>query len=189
MLLLKRIGNFFLYSNIFIALCALAFSLQTAFFLEQRFDYHPIYPFVFFGTWLTYALHRLISLKKIQPKLHTDRFHIIDKYKRHIIFYSILAGLGSLYFFSQLILKLQIYLLLPSFISIAYVLPIFGQGKNRLRDFNFIKIYLIALIWAFTGVILPVLGKEIPLNSTLLLLALSKPALFLLLQFHLILET
>lgn len=174
MLLLKRIGEFLLYSNIFIALCALAFSLQTTFFLNQNFKYQPIYPFIFFGTWLTYALHRLISLKKIKVKLHTDRFLIIKKYKRHIIIYSIIAGLGSLYFFFQLKIELQLYLLLPSFISIAYVLPIFGQDKNRLRDFNFIKIYLIAIIWAFTGVVLPVLGQEVELNNQLLLLSFSK---------------
>ena len=174
MLLLKRIGEFLLYSNIFIALCALAFSLQTAFFLNQDFKYQPIYPFIFFGTWLTYALHRLISLRKIKVKLHTDRFLIIEKYKRHIIIYSIIAGLGSLYFFFQLKIELQLYLLLPSFISIAYVLPIFGQDKNRLRDFNFIKIYLIAIIWAFTGVVLPVLGQEVELNNQLLLLSFSK---------------
>jgi len=44
--------------------------------------------------------------------------------------------------------------IIPGLISILYTLPIFKNGR-RLRDIHFIKIFLIAFVWAVTTAAIP----------------------------------
>lgn len=86
------------------------------------------------------------------------RFKVIATYKHHILAY-IFVALASLIF---LLFKLEwdtIILLIPvGLISILYTLPLFGA--KRLRDLHLIKIFLIAFVWAYLGV-LPMIIDEV----------------------------
>ena len=77
--------------------------------------------------------------------------------------------LGAICFF-QLQFYTQLALLLPAALSLAYVLPFIGQSKKRLRDLNFIKIALIALVWAYVTVLLPLIEWEVALRFEHLLI-------------------
>lgn len=173
--MLQKLFNFLLYSNIYIALCALAATWQTTYLLEFPLSLHaPIYPFVFFATWLIYALHRLLSLRKLPEALKIERFQVIGHYQKHIWIYAAFAALGTAWFFFQLHWKSQLLLCLPALLSLGYVLPFLGKQKRRLRDIHFIKIFLVAFVWAAVTGLLPAVEANAPLDTTLWLLVVER---------------
>lgn len=164
-----------LYSNLYIALCALAATWQTVYLFELPLLLSaPLYPFVFFATWLIYALHRLLSLKRLPKALRIQRFQVIGHYQKHIWLYAAVAALGAAWFFFQLQWKSQLLLLLPALLSFGYVLPFLGKKRRRLRDVHFVKIFLIALVWAVVTAVLPFLESQRALDERLLLLFLER---------------
>lgn len=173
--MLRKLFNFLLYSNIYIAFCALAATWQTAYLLDLPLSYSaPIYPFVFFATWLIYALHRLLSLRKLPPALRIERFQVIGHYQKHIWLYALFAALASTWFFFQLRWESQLALSVPALLSLGYVLPFLGKQKRRLRDIHFIKIFLIALVWAMVTGLLPALEAGVSLQRSVWLLVLER---------------
>ncbi|MCH2042523.1 MAG: UbiA family prenyltransferase [Saprospiraceae bacterium] len=119
---------------------------------------------VFFSTLFIYATHRLVSLCKVDKKLKVERFHIIGTYRRHILIYTLVGALGSAITFWFLTWTTQLLLILPALLSLAYVLPFLGGKRRRLRDVNFIKIFLIAITWAYVTVVLVLTEHEISWN-------------------------
>jgi len=48
----------------------------------------------------------------------------------------------------------QKFLVLPAVVALLYALPVFPKG-NRLRDFPFIKVFLISVVWAWLTALVP----------------------------------
>ena len=59
------------------------------------------------------------------------------------------------------------WLMAPSLLAIAYVLPLFG-GK-RLRDFDFVKIFFVALVWAWACSLIPLIELGYKIDGEMLL--------------------
>lgn len=167
--------NFYLYSSLHIAICAAAMTWYS--YEVQAVNVDIAYLcFVFCATLLLYATHRLIGIWQSPHYKEKGRFAIIAQYRWHLIGYCILSAIGSIYYFIQLDRALQWQLVLPCILSLAYALPIFGR-KRRLRDFHYVKIFIIAICWAWITAAVPLYG-QIPLTS-LLALCLAR-ALFIL---------
>ncbi len=120
--------------------------------------------FVGSSTLLTYSIHRLIGMKKVATYSQIGRYAIVVKYRHHILIYALLSALVCLYLFFSFSVTRQLYLVLCGCISLLYTLPIFSNGK-RLRDFSMIKIFLIALVWAFVTDGLLLLESGAPLGD------------------------
>jgi len=140
-------------------------ALQTQYILTGVTVWDPLTGFVFCSTWLLYALHRIVGILRLKDFLNVERYGVIARFRHHIIIYAIIAGIGTTWYFFQMPFRVQIATVLPSFFSLAYVLPFFGK-RRRLRDFNQIKIYLVALVWAWVTVVLPVVQAEIDFNTS-----------------------
>jgi len=170
MRLIQAFIDFILYSNLWIACAALAMAAQTQLLLSGQVQPTPLLGFIFFATLLLYALHRIIGLEKAGPFQQKGRFLVIARFKRHIIFYAIAAAPGATCFFFQLPLNVQVAAVAPSLAALAYVLP-FLSGR-RLRDFSFVKIFLIAITWSWITVLLPAvelgMAFQVPLVFMLL---------------------
>jgi len=146
--------NLLLYSNLWIATCALVLSWQTHWLFSRELIWHPLYGFIAVATLFLYALHRIIGLKKVTDFRETGRYRIVSKFRQHIFLYCILGGLTALILFWQLSRSVQLSLILPTLLSLGYVAPIFKKS-NRLRDFHYVKIFLLAGVWAWVTVVLP----------------------------------
>ena len=172
---LRPVIDLVLYGNFWIALCAVAMTLQTQYIALESIYWTPFLALVGFSTLMIYAIHRYIGLKKVRIFTDTGRYSVIEKFKKHILFYAAIGGVGATISFFLLSTKMQIALVLPGLISLGYVIPILG-GKKRLRDINQIKIYLIAVVWAWITVVLPILdaGKLGIENSKTILLFLER---------------
>lgn len=143
----------------------------TQLLLTGKFYLHPLGAFVFFATLLLYALHRLVGLSRADGFKDKGRYFVIERFQTHIGLYALLSGLGTFWFAWQLPWKVWWSLVPVALISMGYVLPIFGQGR-RLRDFHYIKIFLIAVSWSWITVFIPALElglqNNIPLQSLFL---------------------
>lgn len=159
-ILIRKIIDLFLYSNVYIAVAAVALTAQTQLILFGKFELDTLSVLVFFATMFIYASHRLVGLFSVKKFLKEGRFHIINTYKNHIWIYTGIAVIGLIYAFFQVSFRVQLALVLPGLISLGYVIPFLGLKKNRklrLRDLNWIKIFLIAIVWAYVTVILPII--------------------------------
>lgn len=145
--LLINIVNLYLYSSLHIGVCCVLlylFSMERlGLAVDVRFSV-----FLFSSTIFTYSIHRIIGMQKVSAFAHQGRFAIINQYRSHIIFYALLSGAVCFYVFLQFSQIRILYLGGAGLISILYTLPIFGETR-RLRDFAFVKIFLIAIVWSF----------------------------------------
>jgi len=98
-------------------------------------------------------------------------------FKQHIRIYALIGFTGSLICFFYLSRAVQLALFIPAIVSLAYVIPFLGTNR-RLRDVNHIKIFMVAIVWAWVTVLLPALEYEMNFDKNLLLMILER-ALFI----------
>ncbi|MGB0863454.1 MAG: hypothetical protein ACPG19_12730 [Saprospiraceae bacterium] len=169
--MLKKIIDLVLYSNFYIAFCAVAMTLQTQLLLFGKVEYTPVIGLIFFATLMVYAVHRIVGLFRLTDFIEEGRYYIINKFKSHIWIYASVGLIGSFYCFFQLQRIAQLSLVIPAFLSLGYIFPVFGKKNLRLRDFNGVKIFLVAIVWAYVTVILPTLeGDALGMATVLMFL-------------------
>lgn len=162
--------DFLLYSHIFIVCCALATIHLTALYIQGFSIAGSYYLFVGAGTLIVYNLHRLLSLQKILTEglAVKERYLKIRKYRSWYIQSSVLAFFLCIYGFITFNFKIQVLLILPSILSILYIYPLF-PGHKRLRDYNFLKIFLIAFCWAWLCCYVPLAYSDISIDYKVLI--------------------
>jgi 4-hydroxybenzoate polyprenyltransferase len=173
----KKIIDLVLYGNFWIAIAAFTMLSQSRLLLGHEVTFDHLSGFVFSATLFLYAAHRIVGISRLKEFFEEDRYQVIASFKWHIFIYAVLSGLIAFYCFLFLERRLQWTLLLPGIFSLAYVMPILGKRK-RLRDVNHVKIYLIAIVWAFVTVLLPAFEKE-QTNTLPLLLMFTERAIFI----------
>ena len=153
---MKKIIEYYVYSNFHIAICAVAALYSGYSFFQIKYNIWSLV-FIFMGTIITYSVHRIIGQRKIIGVLtNTSRFKFFnpDNNKIHLGL-SLIGTAIAAFALLQLNITLQLGYVGLSLISTLYILPLFGSGK-RLRDLGNIKIFLIAIVWGAIF-ILPVL--------------------------------
>jgi 4-hydroxybenzoate polyprenyltransferase len=141
-------------------------SMQTLYILNLKGHSNPaLLGLIFFSTLCIYALHRVMSVEKMDKALNVERFNVIAEYKSHILIYIIISIIGGGICFFYLKNSTQLALLIPAILSLAYVVPFLGIQKLRLRDLHFVKIFLIAIVWSYVTVILPLIEFEFLLED------------------------
>ncbi len=171
--------DFLLFSNLFIAFCAVAQGLVTYYLLKLPPDQYVL-AFLFFSTLLVYNLSMLLSKPKEPQKSPFKRVRWIFSHHRLIISITLIAGLCVIPI-ALLYLSFQAKLLMSfvGIIAIAYNLPFLtiNQKKIGLRNLPGIKLFLIAFVWSISCVLLPIVelennyGISVSLGETLLLVA------------------
>jgi 4-hydroxybenzoate polyprenyltransferase len=181
--MLKKIGlsvlDFLLFSNVFIAICAVAQGLVTYSLLDAKPSRHVL-AFLFFSTLLVYNLSMLLSKPKDPQNSPFRRVRWIFSHHRLTISITLIAilciiPLGLLY----LTFESQILMAFVGLLSVAYNIPFlsFNHKKIGLRNIPGIKLFLIAFVWAFSCVLLPIVELEatqqgmVSFSETVLLVA------------------
>ncbi|MEM6317263.1 MAG: UbiA family prenyltransferase [Bacteroidota bacterium] len=171
--LLRKFVNLLLFGNFWIAAAAVAMTWQTEYLLYGELAWTPLTTFVFSATLFLYAIHRIVGLVKVKPFLEKYRYAIIYRFRNHIKLYAFLGGVGALVTFFYLSFANQLLLIIPAILSLGYVLP-FVKGQKRLRDFDYIKIFLIAIVWGVITVVMPILERGLQFEWPYLLLLLER---------------
>lgn len=169
--------DFLLFSNIFIALCAVAQGLVTYHLLNARPDEHVL-GILFSATLALYNFSIFLSKPKQPEKSPFLRVRWIFSHHRLMITITIIAVLSLVPLFLFLSATSKILLAFLALISVTYNLPLFSfHGKSfSLRNIPGIKLFIIALVWALSAVLLPVLELEnniitVTSRDTILLIA------------------
>ena len=169
----KDVINLILYSNLWIALAAAFMVFETQLLLTQQVWINSLVGFIFCGTLFLYAVHRIVGLNKVRLEDRKGRYLIIQTFKHHIIIYALISGVGAGILFFWLEWSVQLSLIIPSILSLAYVLP-FLSGKKRLRDLSYVKIFLIAMVWPAMTVLLPAIQLGLSSHGMVSLLLIEK---------------
>lgn len=154
----KKFLDCLLFSNIFIALGAVAQGLVTYHLLEIR-PVPAVLAFLFFATLTLYNFSILIE-KPVNPKNSPHRrVRWIFTHYRLNISMTIIAILSLLPLFFLLSFSSKILVIFLGFIAFGYSLPLFSVGEKKfgLRNIPGLKLFIIALVWSVSTVTLPIL--------------------------------
>ncbi|HEY1025960.1 MAG TPA: UbiA family prenyltransferase [Sphingobacteriaceae bacterium] len=150
-----------LFSNIFIALCAVAQGLVTYHLLNARPDEHVL-GILFSATLALYNFSIFLSRPKHPERSPFARVRWIFSHQRLMITLTIIAVLSLIPLFLFLSATSKILLLFLALVSVTYNLPLFSFHNKSfsLRNIPGIKLFIIAMVWAFSAVLLPILELE-----------------------------
>lgn len=151
-----KLLKLYINSSIHVALAAVSFLCITYldFNLQISID---LTVFVFFSTLVAYNFVKYVHL--IKQKQH--------KFSRSLKFIITLSIFSIAPIFISL-LNFQIhtlfFIVILGIFTLLYVLPFFPRAKN-LRDVSGLKVFIIAIVWTGTTVVLPFISSEIVLSS------------------------
>jgi 4-hydroxybenzoate polyprenyltransferase len=177
--------NFLLFSNFFIAFCAVAQGLVTYYLLKLPPNTYVL-SFLFFSTLTIYNLSMLLAKPKEPQKSPYKRVKWIFSHQRLLISITLISvlcliPLGLLY----LSFGAKVLMLFIGVIAISYNIPFLSinGGKIGLRNLPGIKLFLIAFVWASSCVLLPIVEIEnnygIPIALSEIVLLFAKRFLFI----------
>ena len=156
---LKRLLDFYIFSNIHVALAV--FCLVKITLLSYDIGSNLIPLFCFFSTIATYNLIRIFRIDEVQPWF----FEFI----KNNTFILILLTVSCALFAFLLIFRFRyqtIFWFLPfGIVTLFYVNP-FGikNQKLSLRYIAFVKLFIIAICWAGVTVIIPLIQHRISIG-------------------------
>jgi 4-hydroxybenzoate polyprenyltransferase len=151
---------FLLFTSIFPAACALVLCWATeSLFIGKRIDLlSALHVFVFACTLVVYNVHYLI--KKSTPQL-SDQYAWVQGNKHfNYIFLGLGLLLAAMFAFQMPSIIWQICAVL-ALLSFAYSLPFLPfKNKHRLKDFGWLKILLLSMVWTSVTAILPMVYHQ-----------------------------
>ena len=166
-----KLFYFFVYSNLFIAVCALLMVHQTYELLLHTNPDLNFLAFVFFATICSYSFHWYLT-----PDLTLDSSRIkwLNKNRKvHILFFFI--GFAGAAIFSFFIINHWPWLLISAFITFLYSAPKIPHPWFRsLRKVAFGKTIFLAFVWMYITTVLPVQIEGHPWQADFLLFAASR---------------
>lgn len=154
-------------SNLYISFAAVFLTVETQIQLGMKPQWHPYLFIIFFATLFEYNLHRFITVITNKEALNSDKHKWVRENLNgfYLLVFASLVGFISVAFLAK---KEVLITLAPiAFITLFYSIPVFGNKKNifRLREIPYLKIFLIAFVWASSTILLPVIQSNTIFNK------------------------
>ena len=158
---MKSFIRFLVFSNIWVALCALALAFSSELLLETV--NYQVSKFIFFSTIFTYNFQRVVRVKRGES--HVRKQWLVEN-KRAIYLLILSGGLMSGYYFFKFQNTTQIAIIFSGLLSLLYP---FG-----LRKLPFSKIFVISLIWTISTILLLIFENNIIITQNIVLHLISR---------------
>ncbi|MEN8123675.1 MAG: hypothetical protein ABFR32_00990 [Bacteroidota bacterium] len=167
MQLIRSVFNFYIYSNIHVALAA--FSLTKISLLIYDIDESKSPLFVFFATIVSYNFIRSFKINEI------DIFWKIwvKGHKKSLIILNIIS-LIFLIFYAFSVKFSAFLVLLPFTIATFFYIVPFRAERINLRSVASLKLFLIAITWAGITVLFPLVQNGVVIESSVLIIFLQR---------------
>ncbi len=151
--MLKKIFDFFVFTSLFIAGCAVLMVYQTGLLFHLPPDY-ALLLFVFFGSVCSYNFHWYLTPPNITEASYKLRWNISNHQLHGALFLSGLIGSGITTF---LLLQHWLWLGVTAFLTFLYSAPKIPHPLFiRLRKIAIGKTLFLAIAWAHITAFLPV---------------------------------
>jgi 4-hydroxybenzoate polyprenyltransferase len=169
--LFRRIFDFFIFSSLYIALCAVLMIWQTSHLLLGAAPSGRLVGFVFFSTICSYNFHWYLTPGTISPSRRvtwTGRHKIL-----HFILY-LAGGIGAaIYFFS--LWPHALALCFGALVTFLYSAPKLPQPIfRRLRKIAVGKTLFLSFVWMYVTAVLPIIVAGAGWNGGMVLFAASR---------------
>lgn len=164
MQIVNQLFKFYINASIHVALSVYAFIRITEMYLDIVPNRNLNY-FIFFGTITGYNFVKYFGIAKFHHRSLTKKL-------KQIQVFSLLCFVFLFYFGFQL--STETLLLYGAFgaLTVLYAIPFLSGFQKSLRAISYLKIVIVAFVWAGATVILPVLdaGKGLDTNAVLIAL-------------------
>ena len=154
--------DFLLFSNLFIAVCAVAQGLITYHLLKVPADKYVL-AFIFFATIGLYNFSMLLSKPKKPEDSPFKRVRWIFSHHRMIISITLISLLCLVpLFLLYLSIESKLLMLFTGLVAVGYNIPFLTLNNENigLRNIPGIKLFLIAMVWAVSCVLLPIMELQ-----------------------------
>lgn len=167
----KGIVNFTVYSNLFIAFCAVVMVNQSSRLLLQQPPNINLIFFVFFSTICSYSFHWYLTGESVIP---SPRIEWTKQYRTIILLLFFIGLIGAAIFF-LLLIQFWYWLLFAAVITFLYSAPKIPHPWLRaLRKVALGKTIFLAIVWTYVTTILPNVLSEQPWRNDFTLFAISR---------------
>ena len=153
----KRILEWILFSNLFIAVCAAALVWESEILLGISAGIDTVSLMIFFSTLFLYGTHRMLAIRRI-PDENKTRMLLWSKKYQFALFILALLGAGMVASFVFNLTFAALLLMIPmGIVSVLYELPVIRttNGYKRLRDIGMLKVFWLTIVWSAVTVLLP----------------------------------
>lgn len=178
--LLKKCIDFLIFSNLYIAIAAVLFTVQSQVQLGMHPNWHPYLFLILFATLFEYNLHKFVAVFFYKHALQENKFSWIAKNLNlfYFIVFSSVAGFIIAACFAKWRVLITLFPL--GILTFLYSFPVYKKGIKifRLREVPLVKIFIISLVWSATCILLPVVQANLHVNLQLLLLLIFERFLF-----------
>lgn len=169
-MLVKKAIDFFVFSSLFIAVCAVSMVYQT-YHLYHLPLFYDFFFFVFFGTLCSYNFHWYLTTNVKSSSLK-EQWAIAHKHI-HLSFL-IIGAVGAAYFLYKL-RQYWFWLLVSSFITFLYSAPkVPYYPFIQLRKIAVAKTFFLSLVWMHITTTLPLLLAGVHWTTEHLLFAANR---------------
>jgi len=176
---IRNVLDFFLFSNIFIGLCAVAQAALTYHLIHAKCDKYVL-GLLFCSTLALYNFSMFLSKPKHPEKSPFRRVRWIFANYRFMTTITLIAVVSIIPLAFFLAPASQVLMFFLGVIAVAYNLPLFTMNEKRfgLRNIPGLKLFLIALIWSLSCVLLPIIETGMPIHASDTLVLIAKRFLF-----------
>jgi len=159
--LFQSVLDFLLFSNVFMALCAVAQALVT-FHLLKTAPVYPVLGLLFVSTLGIYNFCILIDKNNTPQASPYVRIRWFYAHHRLMVTITIVCLMCLVPLFFLISIQSRLLLVFLAVLSFAYGLPLFSVGDHKfgLRNIPGLKPILITLVWTLSVVLLPILEAQ-----------------------------
>ena len=155
----NRLFKFYLNSSLHIAISVLSLSFITAYSFEIKYDIN-LFVFIFCSSVLGYNYIKYFGISKFHYRSLTTRL-------KEIQLLSLLCFFGVVFSFFSLNNSAKPLVLCLGAVTFFYEIPF--EKIASIRKVKGLKIYIIALVWAMTTVLLPLLEAVVEFEVSIFL--------------------
>jgi 4-hydroxybenzoate polyprenyltransferase len=169
--LLKKLFDLFIFSSLFIAVCAVLMVYQTCLLFSIPFSFQ-LAGFVFFGSVCSYNFHWYLTPPHVEEPTKKEEWNISNK-KIHLVFFIIgLIGSGI---FSLLLLQYWVWLGITAFVTFLYSAPKISHPIfSHLKKIALGKTIFLAFAWMHVTTLLPMVITEKALDIQHILFVINR---------------
>lgn len=156
---LKNAFELYINSSIHVSLAVVAFTLISFLHYNQEID-EELVLFIFFASITGYNFVKYAGIAKLHHLSLARNLRLIQ-------IFSLFSFIALVYFTFQMPGRVLIATAVLGLFTLFYAVPFLGENKN-LRSLPGLKIFIIAVVWAGTTVLLPVINAEGILGTEIL---------------------